>query len=86
MITGFITFVIWLVISAFAMTMAEPNGKNDKHRYRKKIIALIVSILFGWLLMWWYLKHWESLVGFYIFAFIIISFIGVMTGAIGGRK
>ena len=86
MITGFLTIVIWLVVSAFAMIIAEPNGKDDKHRYRKKIIALIVSILFGWLLMWLYLEHWEALAGCYFFAFVVISFIGVMTGVIGGRK
>lgn len=86
MITGFLTIVLGLFVLVILACFLGIDDKSQKHWIRNVAIFIILGSLIVFGLMWLYLEHWEALSGFYFLAFIIISFIGVMAGTIGGRK
>lgn len=78
MITGFLTFVLWLVI--VNKLVVERYNKKPPETFVQKAIMAVTPTLIGGILIWLYCDHWDILVTFLAIAFFTILIIRGLFG------
>lgn len=78
MITGFLTFVLWLVI--VNKLVVERYNKKPPETFVLKAIMAVTPTLIGGILIWLYCVHWDILVTFLAIAFFTILIIRGLFG------
>lgn len=73
MITGFLTFVLWLVI--VNKLVVERYNKKPPETFVQKAIMVVTPTLVGGVLIWLYCVHWDILAIFLAIAFFAILLI-----------
>lgn len=81
MISGFITFIVWLVITAILAAFLGIKEKPPReHSIRNHCIFFLSSVSLMFLLMFIYINFWIGLMYFYGIVAIIAIFVYVFTG------
>ena len=78
MITGFLTFVLWLLI--INKLFVERIEKNPPKTFIQKAIVVLTPILLGGFLIWMYCVHWDILATFLAIAFFAVLLIRGLFG------
>lgn len=83
MITGFLTFVLWLVASVIAGVFLGINEKPKRpHHVRNVCLYILFSSSFGLGLMVLYKEHWNWLM---LFWFVVIMLVLMLVGLFSKR-
>lgn len=81
MITGFFTFILWLVVNAVLMAIFGVTEKPKRVHYLRNgilYVLITVSLAFGLIVI--YKKYWDYLMFSYaIVIFIILMLIGLFS-------
>lgn len=76
MITGFLTFVIWLIVMAKVVEIY--SSKQPPPKILGKTIFAISTVCFSGALLWIYHCHWDWMaVGLFIIFFIYLAIRGL---------
>lgn len=70
MITGFLTFVLWLLI-VYKLVVERCNKKPLK-TFVQKAIMVVTPTLVGGILIWLFCIHWDILATFLAIAFFAV--------------
>lgn len=78
MITGFLTFFLWVLI-VYKLVVERYNKKPPKAFIQKAIMALTPTLV-GGILIWLFCVHWNILALFLVIAFFAILIIRGLFG------
>lgn len=73
MITGFLTFFLWVLI-VYKLVVERYNNKPPETFVQKAIMA-VTPTLVGGVLIWLFCVHWDILATFLAIAFFVILLI-----------
>lgn len=73
MITGFLTFVLWLVVSVIAGIFLGINEKPKRQRHVRNVcLYILFSSMFGLGLVILYKEHWSWLMLFWFWVIMLV--------------
>lgn len=77
MITGFCTFVLWLVLIMPVIAYLENAPRLPITKW--KVLAVIYPVALGGFLIWVYNNHWEYLAMFFGIILVIVCGVAAFT-------